>query len=719
MTSDFDPYHKWLGISPSDQPPCHYRLLGISEFESDPQVIDAAADRQLTFLRKQQLGQHQREANDLLNEVARARRVLLKPESKSEYDATLAGGTATARQSVIGKLLSLPPVALWAGGGAAVLVVLIGIISFALSGRTPVAPPTVATTNPSAEPVKSPGSEDEPTVVAKPKPDQSPQGPVVARLDPKPLSIPKPEKRSQPVRLPVTGEMPESPKPSEAVPKPPAKVRTRTRPTPPPEKPTPVPVEALTKGAVPEQATQNEAKKAIKADLKDEYAKAKKPATKVEFATALIEKSKEQREADARTFVMLTEALDLAADGNDTAVAQQAISELERRFSVRPFELKLRLLSATISTPKSPQEATLLLTKYSDLAEESAKGQDYATAIKAMTTATSSLIKPIFKPLKEYARQESKRYTAYQEAYLVAKTAEEKLASEPTDPDASLTWGRFLCCYQENWETGLPLLAQSDEKVWKSLAERELKKHMETAALLQLGDDWMKAGDKEKDPVHFQTRERANLAWEAAVENASSEEETKVSQQVDQRISRFFDKSLATAKGDITGVPLIGTEPLNPGSEFTIEFWVATTSVEGILITKRFSNTESSVQLRLSLRGAGADPRLHLETIRDTGGGGGGETSNTISDGHWHHLALVVTDSSLNLFVDGRSVAKTPLLSGNGLQSLSPWRLGSGRTSPYLSGQFGRIRISNVVRYTESFTPQKQFRRDLSTLYLR
>ena len=31
----FDPYHKWLGILPEEQPPNHYRLLGIVDFESD------------------------------------------------------------------------------------------------------------------------------------------------------------------------------------------------------------------------------------------------------------------------------------------------------------------------------------------------------------------------------------------------------------------------------------------------------------------------------------------------------------------------------------------------------------------------------------------------------------------------------------------------------------------------------------------------------------
>jgi hypothetical protein len=49
MTMSFDPYHKWLGIPSREQPPNHYRLLGISLFESDPDVIDAAANRQMAL----------------------------------------------------------------------------------------------------------------------------------------------------------------------------------------------------------------------------------------------------------------------------------------------------------------------------------------------------------------------------------------------------------------------------------------------------------------------------------------------------------------------------------------------------------------------------------------------------------------------------------------------------------------------------------------------
>jgi hypothetical protein len=56
--ADFDPFHKWFGIPPEDQPPTHYRLLGLHDFESDPEVIPGAVMRQSARLRIYQLGQH-------------------------------------------------------------------------------------------------------------------------------------------------------------------------------------------------------------------------------------------------------------------------------------------------------------------------------------------------------------------------------------------------------------------------------------------------------------------------------------------------------------------------------------------------------------------------------------------------------------------------------------------------------------------------------------
>lgn len=89
MTKEFDPYYKWLGIPPRDQPPNHYRLLGIEVFESDRDVIDAAANRVMAYLKDLAAGDEAEYSQSLLNEVSRARICLLNKEKKKSYDKEL------------------------------------------------------------------------------------------------------------------------------------------------------------------------------------------------------------------------------------------------------------------------------------------------------------------------------------------------------------------------------------------------------------------------------------------------------------------------------------------------------------------------------------------------------------------------------------------------------------------------------------------------------
>lgn len=89
MAEAFDPYHKWLGIPPSQQPPHHYRLLGLELYESDPGVIDTAASQRMSYLQELSGGEHVKDSQRLLNEVSSARRCLLDAKKKAEYDTTL------------------------------------------------------------------------------------------------------------------------------------------------------------------------------------------------------------------------------------------------------------------------------------------------------------------------------------------------------------------------------------------------------------------------------------------------------------------------------------------------------------------------------------------------------------------------------------------------------------------------------------------------------
>ena len=89
MPDDFDPYRTWLGIPLAEQPPTHYRLLGIGETEQDPKVIENAAERQMTYLRNLQTGSRGVLSQRLLNEVAQACNVLLSARERAVYDAQL------------------------------------------------------------------------------------------------------------------------------------------------------------------------------------------------------------------------------------------------------------------------------------------------------------------------------------------------------------------------------------------------------------------------------------------------------------------------------------------------------------------------------------------------------------------------------------------------------------------------------------------------------
>ena len=90
----FDPYYHWLGIPPEEQPPNHYRLLGIQPLEENREVIQNAADRQMAHLRTFQSGPRAAASQKILNEVSAARVCLLSPEKKAAYDQPLRNSTA-------------------------------------------------------------------------------------------------------------------------------------------------------------------------------------------------------------------------------------------------------------------------------------------------------------------------------------------------------------------------------------------------------------------------------------------------------------------------------------------------------------------------------------------------------------------------------------------------------------------------------------------------
>jgi hypothetical protein len=237
----FDAYHELLGIAPSEQPPTLYRLLGLTPLESNASVIERAADRQMVHLRSFQTGPHAEASQRLLNEVSKARRLLLNDQERAVYDAKLnsKAKTTSPKPIPVAKPLETTPAPLVAApqplavartkrhqpnngllmlvGGGAVLAALAAIVWVVMSTQQsppvaqlpakappavvapPIAPPRVVTppvipppssNKPPADPTPSPLPED---------PEEKPTG-----KEPKEDDVPQPPLDSEPVEPEVT-----------------------------------------------------------------------------------------------------------------------------------------------------------------------------------------------------------------------------------------------------------------------------------------------------------------------------------------------------------------------------------------------------------------------------------------------------------------------------------------------------------------------------------
>ena len=220
MADDFDPYFKWLSIPPDQQPPNHYRLLGVPEFVDDADVIENAADKQTMMLRTLATGKHAAISQRILNEVSTAKLTLLDPAQKSAYDTQLRQARAprgpgpprtraaqpATRPTPPRAVPASPPVSintspapgkktsrqqskapLVVGGVVLTLLLAVGLF-FALSSSSE-DPPEVAIENSDTVKLPKPNALTQPTPKPRPKPEPE------IRPQPKPETkqVPKPQ----------------------------------------------------------------------------------------------------------------------------------------------------------------------------------------------------------------------------------------------------------------------------------------------------------------------------------------------------------------------------------------------------------------------------------------------------------------------------------------------------------------------------------------------
>jgi len=695
MATDFDGYHKWLAIPPEEQPPNHYRLLGLAEFEPDAEVIEGAADRQMAHLRAFQTGAHGSQSQKILNEIAAAKLCLLDPERKAPYDAALRAKrrnpAAKRAASALPGAKPLPAVeaacttiddgpsrpliqtsratsrrsrqrkqtTLITGGSVAIAGALAIYVALQFQGVSSVASKSDPRKHESA-PVNGAPADRQSVAQLPIKQDRSPQG--------------------EEARAPTSD-------------KPDADDAGRSN------SPTP--------GSPSETAAADAKRSSPPVD--DVEGSEDVPKASHHDADRTDDKSSPPAPVNKESALATSEPAESAADDGHAARGSLADLAVDRKREVTREQLndKTKTVKVRAASARTAEQIESLAMDYWSLVSMAAEIDDYDHASRSATSMVQTARKTRDNGLEIDLQARAKHVRELRSAFNAAKPALASLRKDAADAKANGAWGKFLACWKGKWAAALPLLAKGGDDV-AALAARELEGPRSPEARIALADDWRQMAEREKGTVRRAIEEHASSWYERALPELKPTER----QETVKKIDRIFGGATIWEKTpDESGVQLEGTEA-NVGMVATVEFWVNTSAHDTPLLTKRQVNNDQSITfcLKGNLADCIGDGSFYRVDIVG---------SQPIADGRWHHVAAVKRGTTLSLMVDGQLQGSSETLES--FKSTSAWVLGVHRPWQNTKGEgrFCRLRLSTIARYHPPFEPDRLYERDQYTAWMR
>jgi tetratricopeptide (TPR) repeat protein len=318
--------------------------------------------------------------------------------------------------------------------------------------------------------------------------------------------------------------------------------------------PSPPPEPEIKKQPVPNPTQLAEAEKLIREVHKANYAR-KKPAEIQAFAAKLLEEGIETKDKPATQYVLLREAIDLAAGSGDLLLAMRGVDELEYRYIVDGLETRIAVLTGASQVQQLPPTMRAITEMALALAEDQVEADQYAAAIRLLTIASAAVRKANSIALQNRVAAASKQVDELTQEYATAKPAIDALHRNPGNAEASLKVGRFIAFFKGNWGAGLPHLARSSDAQVRAAATKDLAGPEEAAAQVAVADAWWDLADAERGTAKTQLLLHAKEWYEQAAAKLSGFSKT----QVDKRLKdinvatgqdKAADRSVPTAPKD-------------------------------------------------------------------------------------------------------------------------------------------------------------------------
>jgi hypothetical protein len=292
--------------------------------------------------------------------------------------------------------------------------------------------------------------------------------------------------------------------------------------------------------AVPSQAEQKKNEKTIRDLLKDAYQK-KDQNSRRQLARTLIEAATKETKDWGLVFSFYREAADVAAEAGDFEKAMGTIEQLERTYKVEPespltgatfspyHELRKGLLKRTQKGVQGLDDATSYIKTAFKLADlyYSEDGFDDGLAVSQMAEGVAQTSGD--RGLLMLARGYVRKYTGLKAAHDKVTKAHLRILSDPTDPEASQTWGSFLAFVKGDWDRAVDWIAKGKDTGLKEVCKKEVDKAPE----VDLADSWVALSEKAKEPEKGHYRTRALYWFDRALVSAGGVEKLKIDKKVE------------------------------------------------------------------------------------------------------------------------------------------------------------------------------------------
>jgi len=282
---------------------------------------------------------------------------------------------------------------------------------------------------------------------------------------------------------------------------------------------------------------------------------------KIQLSYALVEKAKSVARDSTRKNEMILLAKDLMIETDNVTGAIEAVRQMESISPSRSVALQFDTLKRMAIATSSAETKAAVSRAALQLIPIAISAEQFETAKQSLGLAREMAIRKDDKFVAATGSLES-RISALLQLQTEYAQANAVLATQPTDPNANTTVGRYVCYVKGEWGLGLHHMAAGSDAKSQNAAKGELSNPANPSELMAVADAWYSVAQEEKRELAVAIWKHAQKWYQKATPTATGLSQTKV-----ERRLADITKQLKDAEPELDAESesvLLATLRLNP-----------------------------------------------------------------------------------------------------------------------------------------------------------